>query len=58
MNNQYKVGMCSHATALLWHLDVETAVVSTSVHPLAAVKLSDAVDDSMKFSDGENDSSF
>ncbi|CAF4545500.1 unnamed protein product [Rotaria sp. Silwood2] len=51
-----EVGMCSHVTALLWHLGVERAVVATSMHPLAAVKLLDAIDDSMKFSDDENDS--
>jgi hypothetical protein len=51
-----EVGMCSHVAALLWHLGVERAVVPTSVHPLAASKLLDAVDDSMRFSDDENDS--
>ena len=48
--------MYSHVTALLWHLGVERAFITTSVHPLAAVKLLDAVDDSMKFSDDETDS--
>ena len=51
-----EVGMCSHVTALLWHLGVERAVITTSVYSLAAVKLLDAVDDSMKFSDDETDS--
>ena len=51
-----EVGMCSHVTALLWHLGVERAVIKASVHPLAAVKLLDAVDDSMKFSNDETDS--
>ena len=51
-----EVGMCSHITALLWHLGVERAVVSTSTHPLSASKLLTAIDDSMKFSDIEYDS--
>ncbi|CAF2797387.1 unnamed protein product [Rotaria sp. Silwood2] len=51
-----EVGMCSHVTALLWHLGVQRALVQTAVHPLAADKLLKAVDDSMKFSDDETDS--
>ena len=51
-----EVGMYSHVTALLWHQRVERAVTKTSVHSLAAVKLLDGVDDSMKFSDDEHDS--
>ena len=51
-----EVGMCSYVTALLWHLGVERAVITTSVHPHAAVKVLDAVDDSMKFSDDETNS--
>ena len=51
-----EVGMCSHVTALFWHLEVQRAVIKISVHPLAAVKLLDVVDDSMKFSDDETDS--
>jgi hypothetical protein len=51
-----EVDMCSHLTALLWHLGVERAALPTSVHLLAAIKLLDAIDDSMKFSDDENES--
>jgi hypothetical protein len=51
-----EVGMCSHVTALLWDLGVEWAALSTSVHPLAVIKLLEVVDDSMKFSDDENES--
>jgi len=51
-----EVGMCSHVTALLLHLGVQRALVQTSVHPLAADKSLEAVDDSMKFSDDEADS--
>ena len=51
-----EVGMCSHVTALLWHMGVERATVSTSAHPLSASKLLSAIDDSMKFSDDENNS--
>ncbi len=39
-----EVGMCSHVTALLWHLGVKRAVVPTSVHPLAALNLLNAGD--------------
>ena len=49
-----EVGMCSHVTALLWHMGVERTTVSTSAHPLSASKLLTAIDDSMKFSDDEN----
>ena len=51
-----EVSMRSHVIALLWHLGVERAVIKTSVHLLAAVKLLDSVDDSMKFSDDGTDS--
>jgi len=51
-----EVGMCSHVTASLWHLGVQRALVQTSVHPLAADKLLEAVDDSMKFSDDKTGS--
>ena len=43
-------------TAFLWHLGVERAVIKKFVHTLVSVKLLDAVDDSMKFSDDETDS--
>ena len=45
--------MCSHVTASIWRLGVERAVDTTSVHPRAAVKLLDAVNDSMKFFDDD-----
>ncbi|CAF3199013.1 unnamed protein product [Rotaria sp. Silwood2] len=51
-----EVGMCSHITALLWHIGVERAMVPTSTHPLSASKLLTAIDDSMKFSDDEYNS--
>ena len=37
-------------------MGIERAVVSTSAHPLSASKLLTAIDDSMKFSDDENNS--
>ncbi|CAF4022788.1 unnamed protein product, partial [Rotaria sp. Silwood1] len=51
-----EVGMCSHITALLWHLGVERAMVPASIHPLSGTKLLTAIDDSMKFSDDEYNS--
>ncbi|CAF4647071.1 unnamed protein product, partial [Rotaria magnacalcarata] len=48
--------MCSHITALLWHIGVERAMVPTSTHPLSASKSLTAIDDSMKFSDDEYNS--
>jgi hypothetical protein len=50
------VGMCSHVAALLWHLGVDGAVLPSAAHPLSAVHLLAAIDDSMKFSDNEYDS--
>ena len=46
--------MYSHATVLLWHLGVERAIFTTSAHLLVTVKLLDAIDLGMKFSDDEN----
>ncbi|CAF3961291.1 unnamed protein product, partial [Rotaria magnacalcarata] len=51
-----EVGMCSHVTALLWHLRVENAVIQNSDHPLSATRLLTAMDDSMRFTDGEAES--
>ena len=51
-----QVGMCSHITALLWHLGVERAMIPTSTHPLSASKLLTAIDDSMQFSNDEYNS--
>jgi hypothetical protein len=51
-----EVGMCSHITALLWHMGVERGTVPTSAHPLSTSKLLAAIDDSMQFSENENDS--
>ena len=48
--------MCSHITALLWHLEVQRAMMLTSTHPLSALKLLTAIDDSMQFSDDEYNS--
>lgn len=51
-----EVGMCSHITALLWHLGVERGTIPASTHPLSASKLLTAIDTSMTFSDQENSS--
>ena len=51
-----ELGMCSHIAALLWHLGVARAVLPTSTRLLSAFKLLTAIDDSMKFSDIEDDS--
>ena len=50
-----EVGICSHITALLWHLRAARAMVPTSTHPLSAFKLLTAFDDSIKFLDIEDD---
>jgi hypothetical protein len=50
-----EVGMCSHTTALLWHLGVDRGIIPTT-HPLSATKLHTAIDDSMLFSEHEDSS--
>ena len=50
-----EVGMCSHVTALLWHLGVEGATIRLSSHPLSVARLLVAVDNSMQFTDSETD---
>ncbi|CAF4452172.1 unnamed protein product, partial [Rotaria magnacalcarata] len=51
-----EVGMCSHITALLWHLGVNKAVISTDNHPLSASRLIKAIDDSTHFSENDTNS--
>lgn len=51
-----EVGMCSHVTALLWHMGVERTRNTTFVNPLGAANLLNAIDDSISFSDDETDS--
>ncbi|CAF3457360.1 unnamed protein product [Rotaria socialis] len=48
-----EVGMCSHVTALRWHLGVNKAVISTDNHPLSASRLIKAIDDSTHFSEDD-----
>jgi hypothetical protein len=51
-----EVGMCSHVTALLWHLGVNRAVIPLDNHPLSASRLINAIDDSMHFSEDDTNS--
>jgi hypothetical protein len=48
--------MCSHVTALLWHLGVNRAVILIDNHPLSASRLINAIDDSMNFSEDDSNS--
>ncbi|CAF0850898.1 unnamed protein product [Adineta ricciae] len=50
-----EVGMCSHTTALLWHMGVDGETIS-STHPSSTTKLLAAIDNSMLFSEQEADS--
>ena len=34
-----EVGVCSHVTALLWHLDTNRAVILTDSHPLSVLSI-------------------
>ena len=49
-----EVGMCSHVTALLWHLDINRAVIPTDTHPLSASRSVNAIDDSIQFNEAES----
>ena len=51
-----EVGMCSHVTALLWHLGVNRAVIPTDTHPLSASRLINAIVDSIQFNEAESQS--
>jgi hypothetical protein len=51
-----EVGMCSHITALLWHLGVNRATIPTDDHPLSASRLLNAIDDSAQFHEDEEQS--
>ena len=51
-----EVGMCSHVTALLWHLGVNRVVIPTDTHPLSASRLINAIDDSIQFNEAESQS--
>ena len=51
-----EVGMCSHETALLWHLGVNRAVITTDTHPLSASRLINAISDSIQFNEAESQS--
>ena len=51
-----EVSMCSHVTAILWHLGVNRAVIPTDSHPLSASRLLNAIDDSIQFNEDESQS--
>ena len=46
-----EVGMCSHVTALVWHLGVNRAVIPTDSHSLSVSRLINAIDDSIQFNE-------
>ncbi|CAF3485948.1 unnamed protein product [Rotaria sp. Silwood2] len=50
------VGCCSHVCALLWHLGVNRGVITDTTNPLLASNFMALVEDSMTFSDNEDNS--
>jgi hypothetical protein len=52
-----EVGCCVHTAAILWHLGVRKGEIDCTMYPLLAVKLLQAVDDSMQYTqfDDETD---
>ena len=48
--------MCSHITALVWHLGVHRAVIPTDSHPLSTSRLINTIDDSIQFNEDESQS--
>ena len=52
-----EVGMCSHVTALLWHLGVNRTVIPTDTHPLSASRLINAIDEQHIIQRGMKDQS-
>ncbi|CAF3025593.1 unnamed protein product [Rotaria sp. Silwood2] len=50
------VGCCSHVCALLWHLGVNRGIITDTTNPLLASNFMALVEDSMTFSDNEDNS--
>lgn len=50
------VGCCSHVCALLWHLGVNRGIVNDTPNPLSASHFITVVDDSVAFSDYDDNS--
>ena len=45
-----EVGCCVHIAAILWHLGVQGGKIDNTMHPLSAVKILEAIHDSMQYS--------
>ena len=50
-----EVGCCVHVAAILWHLGVQRGKIDQKVHPLSAIKLLQAVNDSKRYSQFDNE---
>ncbi|CAF2046275.1 unnamed protein product [Rotaria magnacalcarata] len=50
------VGCCSHICALLWHLGVNRGIITNATNPLLVSNFMNLIEDSMAFSDIDNDS--
>ena len=50
-----EVGCCVHVAAILWHLGVQRGKIHQKVHPLSAIKLLQAVNDSIRYSQFDNE---
>ena len=50
-----EVGCCVHVAAILWHLGVQRGKIDQKVHPLSAIKLLQAVNNSIRYSQFDNE---
>ncbi len=50
------LGCCVHVAAVLWHMGVQRAEINPTVHPLSAVQLLQAVNDSIQYSQLDDES--
>ena len=50
-----EVGCCVHVAAILWHLGVQRAKIDQKAHPLSVIKLLQAVNDSKRYSQFDNE---
>ena len=49
------LGCCVHAAAVLWHMGVQRAKINPTMHPLSAAKLLQACNDTIQYSQSDND---
>jgi hypothetical protein len=50
-----EVGCCVHIAAILWHLGVQRGKIDTEMHPLSAIRILQAINDSMEYSPVDDD---